>query len=151
MLTQTEYQYWIEYLQATNFPVPKLVIQDMSNWRHCSILARALVRAGKCEPAIELFKSVLDIEVDAKEADCFTLTEMEDKVWCLKELAICIWKVTEKRSEALPYLEEALTLITKYPTQFNFLDRCEVWREIQDFIFFTTKRKDRKAKNDASE
>jgi hypothetical protein len=38
-------------------------------------------------------------------------------------------------------MEEAKTLIATYPEQFNFMDKCEVWREIQDFIFFTSKRK----------
>lgn len=107
-------------------------------------MARALVRAKKYEPAIELFKSVVEINVSTEATDRFTLSEVEDKTWCLKELAVCLWHTTGKRSEALKYLDKALTLIATYPNQFNLMDKHEVWRESQDFIFFTSKGKSRK-------
>ena len=141
MLTQEEYQQWIKYVRENYFSLHDVIVKDISNWRHRSMLARALMRIGEYEPAIELFKSVVDIDVNTEEKDCFTLSEVEDKVWCLKELAICLWCTTGKRSEALKYMEEALTLIANYPSQFKFMDRREVWSEIQDFIFFTSKRK----------
>lgn len=144
MLTKKEYQGWIEYIRENHFPLPDVVVRDINNWRNRSVVARALVRAKKYAPAIELFKSVLNVDVIMEEMDCFTLSEVEDKVWCLQELAICLWHTTGKRSEALMYLTEALLLIAAYPSQFNFMDKCEVWREIQDFIFFTSKRKERK-------
>lgn len=143
MLTQEEYKQWIDHIRENYFPLPEMTVNNMNNWRNRSILARALVRAKKYAPAIELFKSIIDININTEEKDCFTLSEVEDKVWCLQELAISLWHTTGKRGEALKYLEEALTLIAKYPRQFNFMDRCEVWREIQDFIFFTSKGKDR--------
>lgn len=143
MLTQEEYKQWIDHVRENSFPLPETTVNDMNNWRNRSILARALVRAKKYAPAIELFKSIIDININTEEKDCFTLSEVEDKVWCLQELAISLWHTTGKRGEALKYMEEALALIVKYPRQFNFMDRCEVWREIQDFIFFTSKGKDR--------
>lgn len=146
MLTQEEYQYWIDDINKNHFPLPDVVVKDISNWRNRSILARALVRAKKYAPAIELFKSILDVDVDTEEKDCFSLSEIEDKFWCLQELGICLWHTTGRRSEALPYLQEALLLINRYPQQFNFMDKCEVWYEIQDFIFFTSRKKDRKSK-----
>lgn len=94
-----------------------------------------------------MFKSIVNINANTEEKDCFSLSEVEDKVWCLQELAITLWRTTGKRSEALKYMEKALTLIVTYPMQFNFMDRCEVWREIQDFIFFTSKGKSRKQSN----
>lgn len=143
MLTQEEYKQWIDHVRENSFPLPENTVNDMNNWRNRSILARALVRAKKYAPAIELFKSIIGININTEEEDCFTLSEVEDKVWCLQELAISLWHTTGKRGEALKYMEEALALIVKYPRQFNFMDRCEVWREIQDFIFFTSKGKDR--------
>ncbi|MEN6411939.1 MAG: hypothetical protein ABFC84_04115 [Veillonellales bacterium] len=144
MLTQKEYQAWIEYVRENHFPLSDIVVDDINNWRNRSVLARALVRVKKYAPAIELFKSILDVEIHTEEKDCFRLSEVEDKVWCLQELALSVWRTIGNRSEALTYMEEALTLIATYPTQFNFLDRCEVWREIQGFIFFTSKGKNRK-------
>ncbi|MEG6585422.1 hypothetical protein [Dendrosporobacter sp. 1207_IL3150] len=143
-MTYKEYQEWIDYINRYHFPLADSVVQDMNNWRNISILARALVRAKKYAPAIELFKSIIEVNINHEEKDCFNLSEVEDKVWCLQELAISLWHTTGKRGEALKYVEEALTIIAKYPRQFNFLDRCEVWREIQDFIFFTSKGKSRK-------
>lgn len=140
LLTQEEYQYWIDEIKKTYTNLPDGLVNDMSNWRNRSTLARFLVITGKAVPAIELFKSVLDVEM-TEEKDCFSLSEVEDKVWCLQELAIILWHTTRKRSDSLKYMEEALTLIAIYPKQFNFLDKCEVWREIQDFIFFTSKGK----------
>ena len=144
MLTQGEYQQWIKHIRENYFSLPDVVVKDMTNWRNRSVLARALVRAKEYAPAIELFKSIVDISINTEEKDCFTLSEVEDKVWCLQELAICVWKVTGKRSEALSYLQEALLFINRYPKQFNFMDRCEVWGEIHGFIFFTSKGKRRK-------
>jgi tetratricopeptide (TPR) repeat protein len=144
LLTQEEYQQWIEIVRENYFPLPDIIVENMSNWRNRSVLARALVRTKKYAPAIELFQSILEVDVNTEEKDCFSLSEVEDKVWCLQELAICVWKVTGKRSEALPYLQEALLFINRYPKQFNFMDRREVWKKIQDFIFFTSKGKKRK-------
>lgn len=144
MLTQKEYQEYIEHVRKNHFPLPDVVVKDINNWRHRSVVARALVRAKKYEPAIEMFKSVIGININMEEKDCFTLSEVEDKTWCLQELALCLWYTTGKRSEALKYMEEALTWIATYPSQFNFMDKHEVWREIQDFIFFTSKGKSRK-------
>ena len=144
MLTQEEYQQWIEHVRENYFPLPDLTVNDMNDWRNRSVLARALVRAKKYAPAIELFKSIVDINVNTEEKDCFSLSEVEDKMWCLQELAITLWRTTGKRSEALKYMEEAIMLIVTYPRQFNFMDKCEVWREIQDFIFFTSKGKVKK-------
>ncbi|SFM28569.1 hypothetical protein [Pelosinus propionicus] len=146
MLTQEEYQQWIADVRENHFPLSEIIVADMNNWRHRSILARALFRVRKYAPAIELFKSIIDVEVNTEEKDCFTLSEVEDKVWCLTELAMCLWKVTRKRKEALSYCREALLFIDRYPNQFNFMDKCEVWSEIQDFIFFTSKKKIRKGK-----
>lgn len=144
MLTQKEYQEYIEYVRKNHFPLPDGVVKDINNWRNRSILARALVRAKKYKPAIELFNSVVEINISTEVTDSFTLSEVEDKTWCLKELAVCLWHTTGKRSETLKYLDKALTLIATYPSQFNFMDKLEVWREIQDFIFFTSKGKSRK-------
>lgn len=84
MLTQKEYQDWIEYVREKYFPLPDALVKDINNWRHRSILARALVRTKKYKPAIELFKSVSDVDIRTDEKECFTLSEVEDKVWCLQ-------------------------------------------------------------------
>lgn len=144
LLTREEYQYWIDDINKKHFPLPDVVVKDVSNWRNRSILARTLVRTGEYAPAIELFKSIIDIDIHTEEKDCFSLSEVEDKVWCLQELAIILWRTTGKRKEALLYCQEALLFIDRYPKQFNFMDKCEVWSEIQDFIFFTSKKKTRK-------
>jgi tetratricopeptide (TPR) repeat protein len=147
LLTQEKYQQWIDDIRESHFPLPDVVIKDMNNWRHRSILARALFRVKKYQSAIELFKSILDVEINTEEPECFNLSEVEDRVWCLMELAMCLWKVTGKRREALVYCHEALVFIDRYPKQFNFMDKREVWSQIQDFIFFTSRNKVRRAKN----
>jgi tetratricopeptide (TPR) repeat protein len=112
----------------------------MSNWRNRSVLARALVRAGEYEPAIILFESIVDINVNI-EVDCSGLPEVEDKVWCLQELAVIVWRITRKRKKSMDYLREAIQLLTLYPQQFHFLDKYEAWREMQNFILFISPKK----------
>jgi tetratricopeptide (TPR) repeat protein len=124
------------------FPLPDIIVENMSNWRKRSVLARALVRVGKYAPAIELFQSILEIDVNIEGKDCFSLSEVEDKVWCLKELAICLWHTTGKRSEALKYMEESITLIVTYLSQFNFMDRCEVCVKSKTLFFLRLKGKE---------
>jgi len=138
-LTQDEYQYWIDEIKKTYTNLPDRLINDMSNWRNRSTMARFLVILEKNIPAIELFKSVLDIKVNEEE-DCFNLSEVEDKVWCLKDLAIALWHTTGNREEGIQYLEEAKALITAYPRQFDFLDKDEQWNEIQAFMLFTSEK-----------
>jgi tetratricopeptide (TPR) repeat protein len=138
ILTQEEYQYWIDEVKKTYPNLPDGLINDMLNWRNRSTLARFLIILGKNVPAIELFKSVLDIEVHEEE-DCVSLSEVEDKVWCLKDLAIVLWHTTGKREEGIQYLEEAKALIMAYPGQFDFLKKDEEWDEIQNFMIFTSK------------
>lgn len=140
-MTPKEYQYWIEHVRKNYLSLPDITIKDMSNWRHRSVLAKALARTGEYKPAIELFQSILDITVNGNEDDDSSLSDVEDKVWCLKELAIILWRTTGSRKEAIQFMEEATKLLTTYPQQFTFLDKCEVWREIQEFIYFTSKGK----------
>lgn len=141
LLTQEEYQYWIEYVNKNYFPLPDITVKDMSNWRHRSVLARALARAREYGPAMELFQSIAAITVDSEEENWSGLSEVEDKAWCLKEMAVILWRTTGSRKEAVPYMEQARVLIETHPQQFQFLNRWEVWREIQEFIFFTSKGK----------
>ncbi len=141
MLTKEEYQYWIEHINKNHFPLPAVIVKNISNWRNRSVLARALVRSREYIPAIELFRSIIDITVHDEEENCFSFSEVEDKTWCLQELAIILWRTSGDREQALKYMEEAIRLIATYPEQFNFMDKHEVWREIQEFIFFTSKGK----------
>ncbi len=85
MLTQQVYQDWIEYIRKNHFSLPDIVVKDINNWRNRAVLARGLVRAKKYDAAIELFKSIVDVNICMEEKDCFTLSEVEDKVWCLRE------------------------------------------------------------------
>lgn len=78
-MTQEDYQYWMEYVNQNYFPFPSILVRDMSNWRHRSMLARALVRANQYAPAIELFQSIIDITVNVEEEDCISLSEVEDR------------------------------------------------------------------------
>lgn len=139
-MTQTEYQHWIEYVNENYLPFPANLLRDMSNWQHRSMLAKALVRAKQYAPAIELFQSIVDIKVNVEE-DGGSLSEVEDKVWCLWELAISLWRTTGNRSEAAKYMEEAITLIETYPQPFNVLDKQEVLHEIQEFLLVTSTEK----------
>jgi tetratricopeptide (TPR) repeat protein len=141
LLTQEEYQQWIKHVRENYFSLPDVVVKEMSNWRNRSVLARALVRAKKYAPAIELFKSILEVDVNIEEKDCFSLSEVEDKVWCLKELAMTLWRTTGKRSKALKYMEEAITLIATYPSHFNFMDRCKSGEKSKTLFFLRLKVK----------
>jgi tetratricopeptide (TPR) repeat protein len=127
-----EYLYYVDYA-AKNY-IPKNLMDNYFEWQHRSNLARFLFRDGQLAPAIELFKSIVDIEVDETNEDNNCPSDLEVKVWCLKELGIAVWLYMENAQEALKYLDMAIELMNAYFYKFHFICRGEVWRDRWDIL-----------------
>lgn len=121
------------YLQYVDFAVknhiPRNLIDNYLDWQHRSILARFLFRNGQLAPAIDLFKSIVDIKVDLKNEDNNCPSDLEVKVWCLNELALAIWSYEKNAPQSLKFLDMAIELMNAYSFKFHFVCRGEVWRD----------------------
>lgn len=125
-MNQVNYGYWVEYLKNNYLPLPDCLVADFSNWRSRSLVARALIRAGEPEAALELLKTVIFINLDLTRQPLL-FSEVEDKVWCLMEAAKVVWELERDGAAALDWLEQAAGLTATYPFRFCFVSCGEVW------------------------
>lgn len=126
LLTPEQYNQWIEEIRVYHFPLPEILVGDMNNWRNRSIVARALVRTKKYEQAIVIFKTLLDVEVNLQIDELSFFTEVEDKTWCLLELASCLWKMEKERDEILNCCFEVLAIVETNKQQFTLVNENEL-------------------------
>ena len=124
-MTNDEYQQYVEYATENYIKIPRFLVCDCSNWRHRSTLARFLFREEQFIPAIDLFKSIVDIEIDNNDVES---GDLENKVWCLTELSISMWQYQQNLEKALMYIDMAIELMNSYKYKFDFVVRGEVWR-----------------------
>jgi len=127
-LTYNEYQQYVEYATENYIKIPHGLISDYFNWEHRATLARCLIRAGKLAPAIELYKSIILLEVDNTIRDNSVYSALENKVWCMEELGQALWRYEKDAAAALLYINMAIDLAQSYPWKFEFVVRGEIWR-----------------------
>lgn len=137
MLTRDEYRYWVDYAHDNYVGMPKTLYQDETQLMHRATLGKQLMRLKKYLPAIELFKTVVDVKID--EADPEFRDVIEQKVWCLQELAMAIWRETGNAGEALTYAEKAWNLANETSCAFYHVVRAEIWRTWLAFLSFSGK------------
>lgn len=131
----TAYFQYVEYAITKNIYANS--INTYFNWQHRSTLARFLFLDGQLAPAIELFKSIIDVHVDEKNEMNNCPSELEIKIWCMKELGMAVWSYEENAQEALKYIDMAINLMNTSADKFYFISRGEVWRVRWD-IFQST-------------
>ncbi len=127
-LTYNEYQKYVEYATENYIKIQHGLISDYFNWEHRATLARCLIRAGKLAPAIELYKSIILLEVDNTIRDNSVYSALENKVWCMEELGQALWRYEKDAAAALLYINMAIDLAQSYPWKFEFVVRGEIWR-----------------------
>ena len=121
-----EYQTLVQWVQEVHFDIPTALVQDYSNWRHRSRLARCLIRIGNVRPAIELLKSIINESITMNQNEEVEMSETEDKIWCLMDLAQAIFQCEKDAEQALIYVDEAIRLAQNYPLSFLFVVRGEL-------------------------
>lgn len=123
-MTKDEYQKWVDYVIKNGLKPPRAIVegQGYDDWRSRIMLARFLCRNSyrQLEPAIKLYKSVLDIKVTALE-------DVEQKAWAMQDLGLCIWYLLNDARQALHYIDMAVNLAESVKGEFYFIARGELW------------------------
>jgi tetratricopeptide (TPR) repeat protein len=125
-MNNNEYQALVQWVQEFHFDIPKALVQDYSNWRHRSRLARCLLRVGNVRPAIVLLKSIAKESISMERNNGVEMSETEDKIWCLMDLAQAIFQCEKDAEHALVHVNEAVRLAQNYPMVFQFVVRGEL-------------------------
>lgn len=128
-MTSTEYKYWVNFATKNYIKIPAVLVHNYLDWRHRSILGRYLLRAGERIAAIKVLRSVIGIPISQYRDDNRDLSEIEDQVWCLQDLAAAVWAEEKNETQALAYLDEALKLADSYSYKFYFVERGLIWRD----------------------
>lgn len=121
-----EYQSYVADV-IENKVIPKRLIADYSNWRHRFTMARWLFRRGRLAPAIDLFLSIVSVNVETADVE-EVCSDLENKVWCLHELGQAIWFHEKNAEKALKYINDGIQLGQKYPWNFTIVVRGELFR-----------------------
>lgn len=140
-MNNNEYQALVQWVQEIHFDIPKALVQDYSNWRHRSRLARCLLRVGNVQPAIALLKSIAKESISMERNEEVEMSETEDKIWCLMDLAQAIFQCEEDVEHAFLHVNEAIRLAQNYPLAFQFVVRGELLQNRWYFLCALGKEK----------
>jgi tetratricopeptide (TPR) repeat protein len=117
-----EFDQWVDYV-TEKYPIPRLLFKKgIDDWKSRVTLARALSRQkiNRLEPAIELFNSIIDIDVEEPD-------DIENKAWALQDLGKCIWILEKDAIKALKYISMSIGLAESIQDRFSFVERGELW------------------------
>lgn len=130
-MTRAEYQKWVDYAvqNQTYAHIPARLIDNYADWHHRSFLGRYLLRAGQPLIAIKVLRSVInrDVPLNSKNGD--VMSDTENIIWCLQDLAAAVFRCEHAPEVALEYLEKAISLANRYNPELEFVVRGELWRD----------------------
>ncbi len=127
-MDKKEYAKWIDYISNNDSTPPTTIMDNYDDWKHRENAAKWLVKLKQFIPAIELFKTVIDIEPK-------NIEELEDKVWALWWLGISIWKETKNADEALKYTDMALKLAESTDEKLFFIKKGGMFKTRLDLLY----------------
>ncbi|HBT79700.1 MAG TPA: hypothetical protein DEA67_06410 [Selenomonas sp.] len=104
-------------------PPEKLFIGGMDNWHARARLAHFLAMQGidKQDEALELFRSVVEQEVDEEQPE-----DVEEKVFALQRLSSLERELGQK-DEALKHIDAAIELAESTDFLYKYILRGELW------------------------
>lgn len=106
-------------------PPASLFAGGFDDWRSRARLAHflAMPELKKKDEAIELFRSVVEVEIDEKNPE-----QVEEKVYALQRLSSCL-REEKKYEEALHYINLAVELVESTDYMYKYILRGEVWAD----------------------
>ncbi|WP_378956273.1 hypothetical protein [Pelosinus sp. sgz500959] len=121
-MNNSEFEKWVDYI-VEKTAMPKAFFENgINDWKARILLGRALSRKNinKLDPAMDLYYSIVDIEVTEPE-------DIENKAWALWELGLCIWHIEEDANKAIKYIDMSIQVAEYIPDKFPFVERGELW------------------------
>lgn len=106
-------------------PPATLFVGGFDDWKARARLAHflAMPELKKHDEAVELFRSVVEVEVDENNPE-----EVEEKVYALQRLAYCM-REDKKYDEALRYINLAVELVESTDYLYKYILRGEIWAD----------------------
>jgi tetratricopeptide (TPR) repeat protein len=124
-MTKNEFEKLVDFVVNTGIKPPRvLFIGGFEDWHVRASLAKFLYHPeyNKIDSAIELFESVLDVQVSAPE-------DIEHKAWSLRYLSSILRKKKGNLNEALTYINASITLAESINFKYHIINRGELWAE----------------------
>ena len=124
-MTQEEFHKLVHLvIDSPAKPPETLFIGGMDNWHARARLAHflAMPTINKPETALELFHSVVDVDVDEENAE-----DVEEKVFALQRLSSLTKEVEGPNEKALDYINKAIELAESTDFLYKYILRGELW------------------------
>jgi tetratricopeptide (TPR) repeat protein len=125
-MNEERFQDLVEYVQSTSANPPEhLFSGGYEDWHCRARLAQFLSMEGidKTDEAIELFKSIEDIEPDEENSQ-----DIEEKIYALQKLSH-LYKEKKEFSEAMTYICNAIELAESTDYLYRYILRGELWAD----------------------
>lgn len=125
-MNEERFQDLVEYVQSTSANPPKhLFSGGYEDWHCRARLAQFLSMEGidKTDEAIELFKSIEDIEPDEENSQ-----DIEEKIYALQKLSH-LYKEKKEFNEAMTYICNAIELAESTDYLYRYILRGELWAD----------------------
>ena len=125
-MNEERFQDLVEYVQSTSANPPEhLFSGGYEDWHCRARLAQFLSMEGidKTDEAIELFKSIEDIEPDEENSQ-----DIEEKIYALQKLSH-LYKEKKEFNEATTYICNAIELAESTDYLYRYILRGELWAD----------------------
>lgn len=125
-MTQAEFHKLVHFvMDSPAHPPETLFAGGMDSWRARARLAHFLAMKGidKYSEALELFRSIVEIEIDEENAE-----EVEEKVFALERLAT-LEKSLNQADKALTHINLAIELAEGTDFLYKYILRGELWAD----------------------
>ena len=125
-MNEERFQDVVEYVQSTSANPPEhLFSGGYEDWHCRARLAQFLSMEGidKTDEAIELFKSIEDIEPDEENSQ-----DIEEKIYALQKLSH-LYKEKKEFNEAMTYICNAIELAESTDYLYRYILRGELWAD----------------------
>mgnify|MGYP003593439832 CR=1 FL=1 len=128
-MDREQFNKWAEYIKERDKYMAGLFRSGYDFWECRASLGRCLASKtiNQPEAAIEILKTVVDVEVADGPGCDSSMTEIEAKAWAMQYLGVCVWKVSKDAQKALHYTDMALHLAESTNRRYCFISRGEIW------------------------
>ncbi|MDF2564406.1 MAG: hypothetical protein K0Q53_801 [Massilibacillus sp.] len=124
-MTKNEFEQLVDFVATTGIKPPRvLFIGGFEDWHTRASLAKFLYHPAysKFDAAIELFESVIDVQVNTPE-------DIEHKAWSLRYLSSILRKKKGNLLDALTYIDSSIALAESIDFNYHIINRGELWAE----------------------
>ncbi|MDD3396662.1 MAG: hypothetical protein PHQ45_05515 [Acidaminococcaceae bacterium] len=125
-LDPQEWKAYVDFVSGGEWPIPRGFISNYDNWLCRSMVGRALYFREKPEEAMAVLSTVLAVEPSMEKPEANSMSEVEHKILCLRDLAKIIWGFTHNNEAAIKYWDEAVEWCRKWPYNFHSIARGEI-------------------------